>query len=178
MMTANQESPRVYVACLASYNAGTLHGDWIEVPETVEELLEAIQAILATSEEEVAEEWAIHDYEGFGPLMIDEYESLRTVVDYAAFIREVGEVGAMLLDMFRRDVDQARNTYENFYAGTFSDLTAFAEDFQEQAGHFDQVPDHLKQYIDFEAIGRDMELNGDIFTLEEGYEKVHVFWNR
>jgi len=29
-MTSNYTAPRIYVACLASYNNGVLHGSWID----------------------------------------------------------------------------------------------------------------------------------------------------
>ena len=29
----------------------------------------------------------------------------------------------------------------------------------------------------YERMGRDMELNGDIFTIKTGYQEVHIFWN-
>ncbi|WP_420812381.1 antirestriction protein ArdA [Nitrosomonas nitrosa] len=40
-----------------------------------------------------------------------------------------------------------------------------------------QIPENLAYYIDYERMGRDMELNGDIFTIETGYEEIHIFWN-
>lgn len=27
-------------------------------------------------------------------------------------------------------------------------------------------------------MGRDLELGGDVFTIEAGYKRVHNFWNR
>ncbi|MEW8626270.1 MAG: antirestriction protein ArdA [Candidatus Thiodiazotropha sp.] len=39
------------------------------------------------------------------------------------------------------------------------------------------MPEHLAYYINYEAIGRDMELSGDIYTLETGFERVHIFWS-
>jgi len=27
-------------------------------------------------------------------------------------------------------------------------------------------------------MGRDMELNGDVFAITLGFDEVHVFWNR
>jgi hypothetical protein len=33
-------------------------------------------------------------------------------------------------------------------------------------------------YIDYHAMTRGMEYSGDVFTLETGFEQVHVFWNR
>lgn len=40
----------------------------------------------------------------------------------------------------------------------------------------DDIPQHLEIYIDYDRMGRDMELNGDIYTIETGYEEVHVFF--
>ena len=60
--------PRIYVACLSSYNAGRLHGRWIDCDQTAEEIREEIRLMLEESPEPWAEEWAIHDYEGFGGL--------------------------------------------------------------------------------------------------------------
>lgn len=33
-------------------------------------------------------------------------------------------------------------------------------------------------YIDYRAMVRDMEYGGDLFTLENNFEQLHVFWNR
>lgn len=48
--------------------------------------------MLALSPEASAEEFAIHDYEGFGDLRISEYASLQNVASYADFISEHGEL--------------------------------------------------------------------------------------
>ena len=40
------------------------------------------------------------------------------------------------------------------------------------------IPKRYEYYIDWEAMGRDMELSGDVFTIETGFEEVHVFWSR
>lgn len=55
-MTTN---PEIYVACLASYNSGILHGEWIEVTDE-ETVRKEIRKILAASPVEDAEEYAIH----------------------------------------------------------------------------------------------------------------------
>ena len=36
----------------------------------------------------------------------------------------------------------------------------------------------MAMHIDYRALARDMEYNGNVFTLEIGLGKVHVFWNR
>lgn len=56
---AMPDRPRIYVACLAAYNSGCLHGRWIDAT-TPEEIWEQVRAMLADSPEPDAEEWAIH----------------------------------------------------------------------------------------------------------------------
>jgi hypothetical protein len=55
--------PRLYFACLAAYNAGHLHGVWVDFYSgiTPEEVEEAITAMIKASPVPDAEEWAIHD---------------------------------------------------------------------------------------------------------------------
>ncbi|MNP30455.1 Antirestriction protein (ArdA) [compost metagenome] len=49
---------------------------------------------------------------------------------------------------------------------------------QELAEETTSVPQHLAHYIDYQAMAREMEYSGDVFTLETGFEQVHVFWHR
>ena len=100
-----EDRPRIYVACLAAYNNGYLHGRWINAT-TPDEIMGKVRAMLADSPLPDADEWAIHDYEGFEGASLSEYASFETVM------------------------------------------------------------------------GRDMELNGDIFTVETGFDQVHIFWSR
>src|SRR5580704_284540 len=67
------QSPRIYVASLSDYNAGRLHGAWISAAQTAEELSESVQEMLNSSPSPGAEEFAIHDFDGFGPLRLNEY---------------------------------------------------------------------------------------------------------
>ena len=85
-----RSTPRIYVASLSDYNAGRLHGAWIDAAVEPDVLTESINDMLRTSPEPGAEEWAIHDYEGFGPLRLGEYESLTTVSTIAQGIAENG----------------------------------------------------------------------------------------
>ena len=59
--------PQIWIASLADYNNGHLRGAWIDATQDPEDLHAATQRILSESQEPGAEEWAIHDYDGFGP---------------------------------------------------------------------------------------------------------------
>jgi antirestriction protein len=176
-MVAQELNPRVYVACLASYNAGKLHGKWIDCNDR-DSMQNSITGMLAASPEHEAEEWAIHDYEGFGSLSLSEYQSLETVAAMAGFIQEHGPLASEVLSHFGGDLDEARQALEEQYAGCYDSLEDFAASLTEETGRLEQVPEHIRGYIDYEAMAHDMELNGDIFTLEPHYQQVHVFWNR
>ena len=41
---------KIYIACLASYNNGTLHGKWIDATSDVDEMQEDANALLRSSE--------------------------------------------------------------------------------------------------------------------------------
>jgi len=88
------DPPRIYVASLADYNSGRLHGRWIELGPDVEiaDVEIEIQDMLATSPESgVVEEYAIHDYEGFGQWQVEEYAPIRHIQLMARKIAEHGQ---------------------------------------------------------------------------------------
>lgn len=88
------EEIRIYVADLAAYNNGKLHGVWIEACSDMDDIWKAVSKMLKSSPEPMAEEYAIHDYEGFGSVRISEYEGLESAREKALFIEEHGEIGA------------------------------------------------------------------------------------
>lgn len=83
-------------ACPAAYNNGWLHGAWIEVEDDADAVRDAINVMLKTSPVAGAEEYAIHDHEGFGGVEIAEYAGVDKVVAIASFLRawNLGRLGA------------------------------------------------------------------------------------
>lgn len=165
---------RIYVACLAAYNNGILHGTWVQVTQPGN-IMEEVCAMLAASPIPHAEEWAIHDYDGFEGAHLCEYASFETVCRLAEFLALHGELGAQLHSHFGGDLNDARAAMED-YVGCFLSPAHFAEDLNTQTDA--EIPAWLKSYIDWEAFARDMELNGEIFTLETRFDEVHIFWSR
>ena len=171
--TTAKDTPSIYVACLAAYNNGKLHGAWIDATQELDTILEAVQAMLAASPEPDAEEWAIHDYEGFYSIHLSEWEGFAEVHAYASFIEEHGQLGADLI-AHMDTVELAQTALEDCYAGCHESLADFAQELTEDTT---QIPKNLAYYIDYDRMGRDMEMSGDIFTIETAHDEVHVFWN-
>lgn len=165
------EKPRIYVACLAAYNNGILHGAWIEATEAWN-MWDATRDMLAKSPIPNAEEWAIHDYEGFASIRISEYASFDHVAELAAFIAEHGALGGELLDHFCGDLDEARGALEDRHLGQYESLADYVQDITEETT---AIPHTLRHDIDWQAMARDCELNGDLFTIQTAHDAVHVF---
>ena len=161
------------MACLAAYNNGYLHGRWIGATIGEDAIWAEIKEMLASSPIEDAEEYALHDYEGFEGLRLSEWESVAEIVEKAEFIDEYGKLGALVAEHFGRDLDDAGKALEEQYAGAYRSVADFARELTEQTT---EIPDNLTYYIDWEAMGRDIAIN-DMFTIETAYDEVHVFWH-
>ncbi|WP_323809549.1 antirestriction protein ArdA [Sphingobium baderi] len=166
------ETPRIYVACLAAYNSGYLHGSWIDAAQDAWAIYDDVKAMLATSPIEDAEEWAIHDYEGFGNVRISEYASFDHVSGLAAFIEEHGELGLAVLDYTQGEIEEAREVLEDRYLGTYEELADYVQEVTEDTT---TIPQRLAYYIDWQAMARDAEMSGDVFTVQTAWDSVHVF---
>jgi len=174
MTNVSDSTPRIYVACLAAYSNGYLHGAWIDADQDVDEIRDEIAAMLARSPTEHAEEYAIHDYEGFEGVSISEYAGIDGVARIAAFISEHGALGASLLELFGGDMGQAESTLEDCYHGQFASLADYMEELTTESV---TIPEALRYYVDWDAMARDAEMGGDLFTIETAHGEVHVFSN-
>lgn len=181
------DTPRIYVACLASYNAGTLHGKWIdasggdEIRAEVAEMLrqspypnvaiscpdcptDAAQCPERTcmagnpcvhecptckgrGKVASAEEWAIHDYEGFGGLKLSEYESFDTVAELATLIEEHGPAYVAYRDYVGAGFATASG-FEESYQGNHEDEEAFgAQLYEDMYGDPGESDHPLASYL-------------------------------
>lgn len=164
--------PSIYVACLAAYNNGRLHGAWINVDDA-ESIHDAIQAMLKASPEPDADEYAIHAYEGFGRYSVPESVDFTALVTIAELIEEHGEfLFTSVLEYFWDNLEDATEAMNDNYHGVWKSRGDYVAEFYADCN---EIPDALESYIDWDSMARDWEINGDIFTIETGYEEVHVF---
>ncbi|MGQ3887866.1 antirestriction protein ArdA [Legionella sp. CNM-1927-20] len=163
-------TPSIYVACLASYNHGILHGTWINANQSTDEISGEIQTMLAQSTIENASDYAIHDYEGFGNINLSEYEDLDNITQYAEFIATYGELGqALIADI---SLEEAQTMITNSYVGCYDSEIDFAWHILEE-GYSHVIPDNLISYFDYEAFACDLFLS-DYCSVEANSE-IHVF---
>ena len=147
------ETQDIYIACLASYTNGILYGRWISANQSAEDIENEIYEMLEDSPVEDAEEWAIHDYSGFSDINIGEYENLETVVEYADFISEHGDLGIALIAGY--DFDEAKKMIEDDYHGVYDSEVEFAEQIVDEC-YGQLLPNNLAGYFDYQAFARDL----------------------
>lgn len=90
------------------------------------------------------------------------------------FIEEHGTLGGAVVDHWCDDLEDTRKALEENYAGEHRSLADYSQELTEDT---EEVPQHLEFYIHYENMGWDMGLSGDIYTIETGYENVHVFFS-
>lgn len=169
---------RIYVASLADYNAGRLHGVWIDLDgKDTDDVRAEITAMLKRSPEEIAEDYAIHDYEGFCSIRIEEYDGIDRVCDLAVALEEHGEAFAAFYGHYGYDdVEEALTRFEDAYAGEMSSFQDYAEElFDELYAH--DIPEPIRFYIDYEKFANDLLLSGDYSTEDSRAGTVFVFRN-
>jgi antirestriction protein len=174
-----QLRPRIYVASLSDYNSGCLHGTWLDAAVEDAELWTGVQAMLAASSEPGAEEFAIHDYENFGPYRIREYEPLEVVTRIARGIEAHGPAFAHWATLVGGLDEDALGRFDESYQGHFEGMNEYGDSVIEGFGlekQIEALPEHLQAYVhvDAAAFTRDMELEGLIMT-SEGDGGVYVF---
>ena len=168
-------SPRIYVACLAAYNAGILHGCWIDANQSADNLYSDVEAMLDASPEPGAEEWAIHDYEGFGALRLSEWESFERISGIATGIAEYGDAfSAWLSYDSSYDVTDIA-AFEDAYQGEYDSLRDYADDYAATAGLYDAADKAGSPYVtvDIDALTRDLDI--ETYTVSSDHHTVYVF---
>jgi antirestriction protein len=175
------DTPKIYVADLAAYNNGRHHGRWFDLSEHTEySLHEGVEELLASSPVEFAEEYAIHDSEGFGG-WLGEFSGLESAVRIADLILEHG------LELVSEALNHAGgcgyvDDAEEFigrHIGCYPSKRHWAEEEMERSfSKLDKETARLMElYFDFESYADDKETNGDV-TFVETSDGVHVIFNR
>jgi antirestriction protein len=166
-----QVEPRIYVASLSDYNAGILHGAWLNAAQETSVLNAGIAEMLNRSPSGGAEEWAIHDFEGFGTYRLSEYESIDKVGRLARGIVRHGEAFSAWAGYLGTNDWDTLDQFEDFYLGRWDSVSDYAEAFIDELDlreELEKVAPNLGPYIsiDYEALGRDLSLGGDVVALD------------
>ena len=174
--------PQIWVASLADYNNGTLHGVWLNAARDEAELHADISTMLAASPltaatGEPAEEWAIFDYDGFTPLRIDEHENLRWISRVAKGITEHGPAFAAYADVVEEE--ELLDGFDVAYLGHYDSVHAYVEQLVNDLGYDRILDEHLpatvRPYVKIDISATAADLLRDLHALPAADGGVWIF---
>ena len=173
-----------FVTNLGKYNEGELVGEWVKFPTTPEEMKAVFQRIGIGETDDfgcVYEEWFITDYDCYVDGLYDklsEYSNLD----------ELNYLASKLDDMMQYDYDKfCAAVYMGDHTSSIQDLINLTENLDcydvypdieddEDLGRYyleevdaSLVPEHLRNYIDYEAYGRDIRFSDGGEYTDFGY---------
>ena len=181
----NKDYPfAAFITNLGKYNEGELVGEWVKFPTTAEELKEVFKRIGIGQRDDFGqpyEEWFITDYDCYVDGLYDklgEYESLDELnylaskldemsnSEYAQFQAgmEMGDHCGSLQEII--NLTENLDCYEVYpHIEDYGDLGRYYIEELEVM----QVPEHLQNYIDYEAYGRDVAMDESGSFTDQGY---------
>lgn len=160
---------RVYVGTYAKYNSGSTQGAWLDLSDYTDRD-DFYVACAELHPDEDDPEFMFQDWEDIPSSLIGESsispECWELLEAYDEF--DEGAVNAYCHLFGEWDKDK----FQDCYRGEFSSWEDMVEQLLEDTGELNQIPEHLRNYFDYQAYARDMRLGGDICE-HDG----HFFWN-
>ena len=181
----NKDYPfAAFITNLGKYNEGELVGEWVKFPTTAEELKEVFKRIGIGQKDDFGqpyEEWFITDYDYYVDGLYDklgEYENLDELNYLASKLDEMSESeyaqfqAGMEMGDHCGSLQEIINLTENLDCyEVYPDIHDYDDLGRYYIEELDvmQVPEHLQNYIDYEAYGRDVAIDENGAFTDQGY---------
>ena len=181
----NKDYPfAAFITNLGKYNEGELVGEWVKFPTTAEELKEVFKRIGIGQKDDFGqpyEEWFITDYDCYVDGLyskLGEYENLDELNYLASKLDEMSESeyaqfqAGMEMGDHCGSLQEIINLTENLDC---YEVYPHIEDYDDLGRYYIeelevmQVPEHLQNYIDYEAYGRDVAMDENGSFTDQGY---------
>jgi len=161
---------QVYIANLGKYNEGESVGAWFSLPIDFEDVAEKIGLNAEY------EEYAIHDYEL--PFRIGEYGSIEELNRLYGLVQELEDtpiydaLSELLASGCFHNIEDLVEKQDHIrHWGGCQDMSDVAYECVEE-GYLGEIPERIQWYIDYEKLGRDMEINGSFIDTRHGIFEV------
>lgn len=163
---------KLYVGTYAKYNAGSIAGKWLDL-EDYPDRDAFLTACRELHKDEADPELMFQDFEGFPRALYSESYADPKIWAWL----ELDEDDRELLEVYQEhvnadaDIEEARDAF----AGTFDSAEDWAEQFIDECGMLDSMPENLRGYFDYKAYARDAGFEGMSFVRHDG--NVWVFYS-
>ena len=148
---------RIYVGTYGKYNSGSIKGEWLDLDDYADKD-EFHEACHELHKDENDPEFMFQDFEDIPEGMVSESGIDAEVWDYLALDEHDQAKVEAMVEWFGYETKDAISNIDNcdFYEGM--DLKELAEHFVDE-GLFGDISDTIINYIDYEAIARDLSID-------------------
>lgn len=157
------DTPAIYVGTYRKYNECSIYGQWIDLTSfyDYDDFCEYCNRL---HHDEQAPEFMIQDFENFPRCFYHESglptaEEYDRIIEFADLDEDERNAYQIYLDNYNTaaDVEEFRDHYD----GEYRSGADFAEYLCEECGYLDQVPEFLRDCIDYEAVWCSLYTGGD-----------------
>lgn len=165
---------KIYVTNLRKYNNGKIIGEWVSLP--CEELEEVLNKISNNGNDELF----ISDYEtDISNLKISEYDDILQLNEIAEEIDNLSDDEVIALQAYLEQYNDIEQALEEVRQGNYTiyydcdDMSDVAYQVVNESGLLDGVPETIKGYFDYEAYGRDIDINRTFIQIDNSFVELY-----
>lgn len=165
---------KIFISNLKEYNNGKIIGEWVSLPcEWLEEVLNKIS-------NNGNDELFIYDYEtDISNLKISEYDDILQLNEIAEEIDNLSDDEVIALQAYLEQYNDIEQALEEVRQGNYTiyydcdDMSDVAYQVVNESGLLDGVPETIKGYFDYEAYGRDIDINGTFIQIDNSFVELY-----
>lgn len=165
---------KINVTNLKKYNEGALVGEWVSLP------CEGLEEVLNKISNNGNDELFISDYEtDISNLKISEYDDILQLNEIAEEIDNLSDDEVIALQAYLEQYNDIEQALEEVRQGNYTiyydcdDMSDVAYQVVNESGLLDGVPETLKRYFDYEAYGRDMDIEGTFIQIDNSFVELY-----
>lgn len=149
----------IYVGTFGKYSAGSLAGAWLNIAdyESEEDFYTACKAL---HKDEVEPEFMFQDFdnvpEGLAGECYVSPDLFKMAVALADMDESEAEAYGIFCEYIGKSGDLSLDHFRECYYGEYDDKEDFAQQYAEDCGYLDQIPEKLRAYFDYSAFARDL----------------------
>lgn len=166
-MTTVKTILSVWIGNLGDYNAGILRGDWFDLDDyDLDELTAIVEELTNNGQNDYLIADSVSDY----GVEVSEYENLESLYEKYNIVKDIideyGENAADVIAAYTNNISDDLNNISSYEFYFYSDCYTMADvafEYLDQTGGLGEMPEHLRNYFDYESYGRDMEIEGNFY---------------
>lgn len=165
---------KIYVTNLKKYNEGALVGEWVELPH------EDIESVINQISNNNKDGLFISDFEtDVQGLEVGEYDDIEILNDITEQIDDLSDGELIAFQAYLLNSSSLNEALEKATDGNYTiyencdNMEDVVYQVVNDCGLLDGVPEEVRMYFDYEAYGRDMDINRTFIQIDNSFVELY-----